>query len=79
MLVRAAGILDIRANREHTPFNDADRISTWAKSAVAEVSAMQTEDGAVVMQGVGSNRFAPSDSYTREQSIITAYRLFRMK
>ena len=79
MLVRAAGILDIRANREHTPFNDADRISTWAKAAVAEVSAMQTEDGAMVMQGVGSNRFAPSDPYTREQSIMTAYRLFRMK
>ena len=79
MLVRAASILDIRANREHTPFNDADRISTWAKAAVAEVSAMQTEDGAMVMQGVGSNRFAPSDPYTREQSIMTAYRLFRMK
>ena len=79
MLVRAAGILDIRANREHTPFNDADRISTWAKAAVAEVSAMQTEDGAMVMQGVGSNRFAPSDPYTREQSIMTAYRLYRME
>ena len=79
MLVRAAGILDIRANREHTPFNDADRISTWAKAAVAEVGAMQTEDGAMVMQGVGSNRFAPSDPYTREQSIMTAYRLFRME
>ena len=79
MLVRAAGILDIRTNREHTPFNDADRISTWAKAAVAEVSAMQTEDGAMVMQGVGSNRFAPSDPYTREQSIMTAYRLYRME
>ena len=79
MLVRAAGILDIHANREHTPFNDADRISTWAKAAVAEVSAMQTEDGAMVMQGVGSNRFAPSGIYTREQSIMTAYRLYRME
>ena len=79
MLVRAAGILDIRANRGHTPFNDADCISTWAKAAVAEVSAMQTKDGTVVMQGVGSNRFAPSDPYTREQSIMTAYRLYRME
>ena len=74
-----AATMLVRTNREHTPFNDADRISTWAKAAVAEVSAMQTEDGTMVMQGVGSNRFAPSDPYTREQSIITAYRLFRMK
>ena len=44
-----------------------------------EKRAMQTEDGAMVMQGVGSNRFAPSGIYTREQSIMTAYRLFRMK
>ena len=53
-------------------FSDEALLSVWAKQAVGQVQA------AGIMGGVGSNRFAPKDPYTREQSIITIQRLYDM-
>lgn len=75
MLYRAASVLNIGENQSHVAFADENDISDYAKAAVAAVSAMQSADGKSVMQGVGQNRFAPKAIYTREQSILTAYRL----
>jgi hypothetical protein len=58
---------------EHTAtFVDNEQVSSWAVEAVGQ---MQTTG---IMGGVGGNRFAPSEPYTREQSIITILRLFNI-
>lgn len=75
MLYRAANLLNITENKQHSVFADENDISAYAKAAAAAVSAMQSANGKSVMQGVGQNRFAPKAVYTREQSILTAYRL----
>jgi len=50
-------------------FADDATISSWAQVGVSTVTAVG------IMGGVGGNRFAPQDVYTREQSIITIVRL----
>ena len=51
-------------------FYDMDDISPWAADAILHMAA------AGVMSGVGDNRFAPQQPYTREQSIVTIMRMF---
>jgi hypothetical protein len=53
-------------------FADYDAISVWARTQVELIA------GLGVMNGVGENKFAPQSPYTREQSIITALRLYNM-
>lgn len=53
-------------------FADGGEIHDWAAAQVGAVQA------AGIMNGVGSDRFDPLGSYTREQSIATMLRLFRM-
>jgi hypothetical protein len=53
-------------------FNDNSAISTWAIEYVGQVQS------AGIMGGVGENTFAPKSPYTREQSIITALKLFEL-
>jgi len=50
-------------------FADYDRISSWAVNSVMWVR------GHGIMLGLNDNAFAPQDTYTREQSIATVYRL----
>lgn len=52
-------------------FADNSAVSGWARDAVGQVQR------AGVMTGTGNNTFAPQDTYTREQSIITVMNLFR--
>jgi hypothetical protein len=51
-------------------FDDDDLISVWAKEAVMQ---MRTAE---IINGMGDNKFAPQNLYTREQSIVTIMRLF---
>ena len=53
-------------------FADNGNISSWAVDGVGQVQA------AGIMSGMGDNRFAPQDPYTREQSIITIMRVFNV-
>ena len=53
-------------------FADGGEIHDWAAAQVGAVQA------AGIMNGVGSDRFDPLGSYTKEQSIATMLRLFRM-
>ncbi len=78
MLARAAAVLGIESNCETVDFADEADISSFAKDAVTMVSAMENAEGKRVMQGVGNASFEPKGTYTREQSILTVYRLFRM-
>ena len=51
--------------------SDSASISPWAAEHVGQL----LKSG--IMAGVGNNRFAPKDPYTREQSIITVMRLYQ--
>ena len=51
-------------------FSDNNEISSWALDSVGKIQA------AGIMSGVGANKFAPKQNYTREQSIVTALKLY---
>ena len=51
-------------------FADNHLISYWAFEAAGQVQAV------CIMCGVGDNRFDPLGTYTREQSIVTVFRLY---
>lgn len=53
-------------------FDDSASISSWARTQVGRIQ------GAGIMSGVGENTFAPKGPYTREQSIITIWKLYDM-
>jgi len=52
-----------------TTFADTAQMGPWAIDAIGQVQA------AGIMTGTGNNNFSPLDTFTREQSIITIYRL----
>ena len=53
-------------------FADSTSVSSWAADAVAKM------ENSGIMAGVGNNQFKPQDPYSREQSIITMLRLYRL-
>ena len=69
MLARLAGAMDSPLPEGPVEFADAGQIASWAYTQVGQVFA------AGVMNGVGNNTFAPANSYTREQAILTVLRL----
>ena len=70
MISRLADSMGHPLPRQAATFADNAAVSSWAVDGVGHVQA------AGIMSGVGNNRFAPQDPYTREQSIITMLRLF---
>ena len=76
MLMRAASVLGIGANAAGKVFTDDEKISSWAKNGVTFVSGLVSKNGSAVMGGTGDGKFTPKGTYTREQSIVTLYRLF---
>ena len=69
-IVGMENLENIYSSAEKTPFADNDAISDWARISVWYMQLMG------VMGGTGDNMFSPKDPYTREQSIVTASRLF---
>jgi len=69
MLDRLIGLFGFNAHNIFPRFDDNQDISGWAVSAVGHIQARE------IMGGVGGNRFAPRQSYTREQSIVTIMRV----
>jgi len=70
MLARLAKAIGKPFDREAAAFDDAASIAPWAIVEVGQVQA------AGIMGGTGSNRFSPTGSYTREQSIATMLRMY---
>ena len=70
MLSRLSDAIGQPLLRRVAVFADNSSIASWALEHVGRVQA------ADVMRGVGNNRFAPQDPYTREQSILTILRMF---
>lgn len=70
-LTRAAKVLGMDiSNASTAPFADSNAVGVWFKDAVNFVHQIN------VMSGSGGN-FLPTGTYTREQSYITIYRLFK--
>lgn len=72
MLSRLAEAMGSPLPDAASSFSDNGSISSWAIEAVGQVKA------AGIMDGVGNNTFSPKNSYTREQSILTALRLYNL-
>lgn len=51
-------------------YNDLSDISDWAMRSVQKISNLG------FMKGVGENKFAPKDTYTTEQAVVTVVRVF---
>lgn len=76
MLTRTAKLLGITSGTG-VAFADSGEVSPWASESVAFISGVtDPTTGGKVMSGTGSGNFSPWGSYTREQAIITALRLF---
>lgn len=52
-------------------FSDKGNVSSWAIDGVGSMQASG------IMNGVGNNNFAPKNYYTREQSIVTAFNMYK--
>lgn len=70
ILKRAIDILKINYSAGNNTYNDNNKISSYATSAVNAVSDLG------IMKGVSGNNFAPKDFYSREQAMITIFRLY---
>ncbi len=76
MLERTAKVLGL-TSVSGVSFNDSGSIASWATGSVAFVSGLTDPvTGGKVMGGVSGGRFDPLGTYTREQAIATALRLF---
>ena len=70
ILVRLAVALGKPLPEGTAAFADNSSIASWAIEAVGRAKA------GGIMDGTGNNMFSPQGAYTREQSIMTAYRLY---
>lgn len=69
ILDRLSRYLDMDINKGTEPYADNNDISDWAEESVYNMS------GAGIMLGTGDNRFSPQETYSREQSVITVWRV----
>ena len=72
MLARLAAVIGKPLAGQRSSFADSGNVSSWAADAVGQMQASG------IMSGVGDNLFAPTDDYTREQSILTMMRMYDM-
>lgn len=70
ILNRIATFFELEISLESSEYLDDIDISEWAKNSVYNMKSVS------VMQGDEMNLFNPKQIYTKEQSIITIYRLF---
>ena len=75
MLSAAANVLSI-AGGASVDFADIDNAGDWAKSSITNIASIVSRSGRAVMGGVGNNNFDALGAYTREQSILTVWRLY---
>ncbi len=77
MLQRTAKVLGVtKPNDTKLTFADAKSFPSWSAAAIDFVSASVSLQGTRVMGGVENNKFDPQGFYTKEQSVLTIYRLF---
>ncbi|MCI8525904.1 MAG: hypothetical protein HFF17_08275 [Oscillospiraceae bacterium] len=69
LLARTAALLELENAGGAAAFADADQVASYAREAVAQVSALG------VMEGYPDGRFAPQAPYSRQQACLTIWRL----
>ena len=62
-------VVPMEATEMWFEYDDITEISDWASSSIQTISNLG------FMNGVGNNRFAPKDTYTTEQAIVTLVRV----
>ena len=79
MLLQASAAIGMEVRlMEGLLYTDGEQISPYARLAVSWASTVRdSTSGMPVMAGVGNGRFDPLGTYTREQAMLTALRLFR--
>ena len=70
MLNRTYRVCGGEAGEAELSFTDRDDVAPWAKEDVAAMTALG------VFRGMGDGSFAPKGTYTREQCVLTALRLW---
>lgn len=70
ILMRTARLLNLSSAITDKKFNDNNSISEWATKGVYYCYANE------IMNGTGDNNFSPSQTYSREMSIVTIFRLY---
>lgn len=77
MLARTAKLLGATPSGQEKQFQDSASVASWAKEGVALVTRLAApQTGHTVMEGTGEDYFSPLATYSREQAILTAYRLY---
>lgn len=69
ILMGAAKTIGLSGSASAVSWADASQISSWAVEGINYVV------GAGIMNGTGENRFGPQGMFTREQAIVTIYRM----
>lgn len=78
MLARTAKALGLTGGQSAS-FADEGSFASWAAEGIAFVSGLtDPTTGGAVMGGTGNGSFSPTASYSREQAILTALRLFHI-
>lgn len=72
MLNNLAKILNISITGNKEKFIDENYFADWAKESIYNIS------GLGIMVGTEPNKFSPWMNYTREQAIVTLYRLYNV-
>ena len=72
MLARLADVVGQPLPPSASTFADNASVASWAVDSVGQMQASG------IMGGDGNDNFAPSGTYTREQSIISMLRLFEL-
>ncbi len=79
MIKRAASVLTVNGGADSATFADTVDSPAWAVEAIAFTSSLKSASGARVMGGIGAGAFDPTGTFTRQQAILTVYRLFGCK
>ena len=69
ILMGAAKTIGLPGGEATTAWADASQISSWAQEGINYVV------GAGIMNGTGDNIFTPKGMFTREQAVVTVYRM----
>jgi hypothetical protein len=78
MLNNLAKILNIYPKENIIKFIDDSSFSVWSRSSIYSVAGIKTGN-VYLMVGTEPNKFSPWLNYTREQAIVTMYRLYSCK
>lgn len=79
LLCNIANLMGKANNVENVPkFADDNIFSDWSRSSIYKICGVKSHTNEGVMVGMGNNKFSPKSNYTREQAIVTIYRMLNV-